>query len=326
MTEKKRYKALAETQAASRVQKQGTVVKRFNAEEKAQKSRKFVQKLRPIDDDFMRCIFRENLPLTQEVLRILTGKEDLIITAVDTQADLKRLGGARSVCFDAYGRDSDGARYDLEIQRTDQGACPRRARYHASVMDIDNLDIGHDFNELPETYVIFITENDYFGEGEAIYSFERMNAVTKEYFDDGQHILYVNAEYRGEDEIGWLMHDFFCDNWKDMKSSELAKATKKYKDTQEGVSDMSAIVEEFARELYKAELIEGKRLAMQEGLQEGRQEGRQEGLQEGRREASYTIISSLMKNLKLSLEQAMDAVDLSKDDRDYLYSILNKDE
>lgn len=128
----------------------------------------------------------------------------------------------------------------------------------------------------------------------------------------------MNAEYRGEDEIGWLMHDFFCDNWKDMKSSELAKATKKYKDTQEGVSDMSAIVEEFARELYKAELIEGKRLAMQEGLQEG--------LQEGRREASYTIISSLMKNLKLSLEQAMDAVDLSKEDRDYLYSVLNKDE
>ena len=53
--------------------------------------------LRPIDDDFMRCLFRENIPLTQHVLSILTGKDDLIITSVETQADMKRLVGARSV-------------------------------------------------------------------------------------------------------------------------------------------------------------------------------------------------------------------------------------
>ncbi len=36
--------------------------------------------LRPIDDDFMRCIFRDNIPLAQLVLRIIIGREDLIIT------------------------------------------------------------------------------------------------------------------------------------------------------------------------------------------------------------------------------------------------------
>lgn len=35
--------------------------------------------LRPIDDEFMRCIFKENIPLTQHVLQILTNKPDLII-------------------------------------------------------------------------------------------------------------------------------------------------------------------------------------------------------------------------------------------------------
>ena len=44
--------------------------------------------LRPIDDDFMRCLFRENIPLTQHVLRIITGKADLIIENVETQADM----------------------------------------------------------------------------------------------------------------------------------------------------------------------------------------------------------------------------------------------
>ena len=35
---------------------------------------------RPIDDTFMRVLFRENLPLAQHVLRIITGKEDLHLT------------------------------------------------------------------------------------------------------------------------------------------------------------------------------------------------------------------------------------------------------
>ena len=98
--------------------------------------------LRPIDDDFMRCIFRDNIPLAQMVLRILIGKKDLVITKLETQKDMKRLVGERSVCLDAYGNDSQGKKYDLELQRSDHGAGVYRARYHSSAMDIENLDAG----------------------------------------------------------------------------------------------------------------------------------------------------------------------------------------
>ncbi len=148
--------------------------------------------LRPIDDDFMRCLFRENIPLTQHVLRVLTGKRDLIITSVDTQSDMKRLVGARSICLDAYGADDTGKKYDLEVQRSDKGAGVHRARYHSSAMDIDNLDAGQEFDELPDTYTIFITENDIYEKGLPFYSIERMNLATNELFNDGEHILYVN--------------------------------------------------------------------------------------------------------------------------------------
>lgn len=63
---------------------------------------------RPIDDDFMRCLFKDNLPLAELVLRIITGKDDLVITECQTQKDMKRLVGARSICLDAYGSDSNG--------------------------------------------------------------------------------------------------------------------------------------------------------------------------------------------------------------------------
>ena len=117
-----------------------------------------LREFRPIDDNFMRCLFKDNVPLAEFVLRIITGKKDLIITSCVTQNDMKRLAGARSICLDAYGTDSNGKKYDLEIQREDKGADPRRARYHSSVMDIENLDAGQEFKELPETYTIFITE------------------------------------------------------------------------------------------------------------------------------------------------------------------------
>ncbi len=91
-----------------------------------QKDLQRLEQLRPIDDDFMRCLFKDNIPLAELVLRILTGKQDLMITACETQKDMKRLAGARSVCLDAYGVDSDRKKYDLEIQRADKGAEPHR--------------------------------------------------------------------------------------------------------------------------------------------------------------------------------------------------------
>lgn len=47
----------------------------------------------PIDDDFMHCMFKDNIPLAELVLRIITGKLDLTITDCQTQKDMKRLAG-----------------------------------------------------------------------------------------------------------------------------------------------------------------------------------------------------------------------------------------
>ena len=199
---------------------------------------------RPIDDDFMRGLFRKNIPLAQLVLRIITGKKDLIITNCETQADMKRVTGARSICLDAYGIDDSGRRYDLEIQRADHGADPHRARYHSSVMDVENLDAGQEFKELPDTYTIFITEKDFYGKGEPLYLIQNINCTLGEPFDDGAYIIYVNGEYRGNDELGLLMHDFNCTEADDMHYELMAERTKYLKENPEGVSIMCKAMEE----------------------------------------------------------------------------------
>ena len=207
-----------------------------------------LREFRPIDDNFMRCLFKDNVPLAELVLRIITGKKDLVITSCATQKDMKRLAGARSICLDAYGTDSNGKKYDLEIQREDKGADPRRARYHSSVMDIENLNAGQEFKELPETYTIFITEKDFYGKGEPIYIVERVNLTTGNKFEDGEHILYVNGEYRGESELGKLMHDFNCQDAKDMNFALMVERTRYLKENPKGVEEMCKSMEDMRNE------------------------------------------------------------------------------
>ena len=143
------------------------------------------------------AFFRNNVPLAEMVLRIITGKNDLQLVSCETQAtELKRVTGAKSILLDAYGTDSMGKKYDIEVQRADIGADPHRARYHSSMMDIENLDAGEDFSSLPDTYVIFITENDYFGENQPLYPVQNIITTTGKPFNDGTHIIYVNGEYR----------------------------------------------------------------------------------------------------------------------------------
>ena len=214
--------------------------------------------LRPLDDDFMRCIFKDNIPLAELVLRILLREPTLTVEKVETQRDNKRLVGGRSVSFDVYVGDQQRRKENVEIQRSDKGAGKRRARYHSSVMDIENLDAGQDFDELPETFTIFITENDQFGDGKTYHRIERvdLDSEGKPLFDDGEHILYVNGAYQGDSDIGRLMHDFRCCDAKNMYFKEMQEITHHFKETEEGVEYMCRAFEETRNEGKYQEKIE----------------------------------------------------------------------
>ena len=264
-----------------------------DAEKKEKRHQEDLDRLRsfrPMDDTFMRGLFKENLPLAELVLRIITGKPDLILTKCETQADMKRVTGARSICLDAYATDSAGKKYDIEVQRADNGADPHRARYHSSVMDVENLDEKQDYKELPDTYVIFITENDYYKAGEPVYTIQNMNLTLNRPFNDGAHILYVNGEYRDDSEIGRLMHDFNCTSADEMNFELLAERTRYLKENPKGVSEMCKVMEDLRDESYA--------------------EGRAEGHAEGREEQAQMTAKNLYEQ-GLTIEHIARAIDFS---------------
>jgi len=109
--------------------------------------------------------------------------------------------------------------------------------------------------ELPETYVIFITEEDVLGKGLPIYHVDRYIEETGEMFVDEAHIIYVNAEIKDETPLGRLMADFACVDPKDMHYTELAKRVRYFKDDEKGVRAMCKVMEELIRE-EKIEIVE----------------------------------------------------------------------
>lgn len=80
--------------------------------------------------------------------------------------------------------------------------------------------------------------------GKPVYPIERMNLLTGKPFEDGEHILYVNGEYRGASDIGKLMHDFNCTDAADMYFELLAERTRYLKENPKGVSEMCKVIED----------------------------------------------------------------------------------
>lgn len=244
---------------------------------------KRIRQLRLFDDDFFTKCFEGSPECVELLLHIILEKPDLRVEEIKVQYTIKNLQG-RSVRLDIFAVDSTGKRYNIEIQRDDRGAGAKRARYNSSLVDANILLTGDDAENLPENFVIFITEHDVIGGNKPVYHIERTIKETGYLFGDGSHILYVNGSWRDESPVGRLMHDFSCTDPASMNYALLADRVRYFKEDKEGVQTMCKIFEDYGKEVAMGKLLEN--------------------------------IKALMQNLNFTVEQAMDALNVPSEDRD----------
>ena len=205
-------------------------------ESRYEKYKGIIKNFTLMSDIFMRNVFKKRECL-EYVLQVIMEKQDLYVIDQVIQKDYKNLQG-RSAVMDCVARDSTGKQFDVEIQQDNEGASPKRARYHSGLMDMNTLNPGQDFEELPESYVIFITRDDILGYGLPIYHIDRQIKELEEAFQDEAHIIYVNSRKQDDTELGRLMHDLHCKKADEMHSPILAKRMYELKETQKGVELM----------------------------------------------------------------------------------------
>ena len=253
---------------------------------------KLIDGLTLFDDDLMSRVFDKNIEATELLLRIILERKIKVIS-VNGQEEMKSAAvGGRNITLDVHALDENEEKMDIEVQGNSEGAHIRRARYHSSVLDSRMLKEGQEFKEIKDSYVIFIYKRDKFQEGLPLYHIDRYVRETGKLFEDGSHIIYVNGNYKGDDEIGHLMQDFHQTDPDNMHYKELSQGVRHFKEVEEGRDTMCEAVQEYAKEYAKTEKAE--------------------------------IVENFMKNMNLTLEQALDAAGIQGEERDTIIQLLQK--
>lgn len=271
-----------------------------------------VNELTLFDDDLMSRVFDKNIKATELLLRIILGKKVRVISVTGQNEMKNHQVGGRNITLDVDAMDENGEEIDIEVQGNSEGAHVRRARYHSSMVDSRMLKEGQAFRELKDSYVIFIYKHDKFRKGLPLYHVERYVGETNEQFRDGSHIIYVNGNYKGNDEIGQLMQDFREKNPECMHYTELAESVKYFKEKEGGHEEMSEIVERYINERVEERVEERVKECVEERVKE-------------RVEKEKTIsVQNLMNNMKWTLDQALDALGIKGKERTLITQQLQK--
>ena len=225
--------------------------------------KKIIASLTLMDDLFMQVVLEEQA-CTEYILQTILDKSSLKLMEQRLQKRLPNLHG-RALVLDCLCTDEKGLLYNIEVQNSSAGAIPKRARYHAALMDTHTLKKGEKFSKLPESYVIFITDKDVLGEGEQLYQIERVIRKSGNLFKDGSHILYFNTARQDDNALGKLAKDFKEANPKEIQSEVLSHRVASLKEgnlDREGEKKMNVLLEKYRKK------------AVEEGMEKGFEQGK----------------------------------------------------
>ena len=220
-----------------------------------------LNKLRPIDDTFMRMIFRDH-QCVELLMKIIFG-EQFSLKRFETQEDHKQVV-SRSVELDIVVYTHEGAVIGIEVEKSKDNASPLRARYHASVLDCDQSYPGEKWSHFPEMYVIFICEEDVLKTKRLVSHIERY-IDKQEQFKDKLHIIYLNASMQDETALGKLMHDMLCNDPDNMYYEVLRKRVSYFKKQEGGKRTMCEALEELITEAKNEGRKEGEDIGEKRG-------------------------------------------------------------
>ena len=287
-----------------------------------------------ISNDFM---FKEVMKSNKELCKRLVGSimqqeiEDIVY--IDTEKTLQPYYDSRGIRLDVILADENHTRYNLEMQarnvvsKAGIALLPKRTRYYQSVIDMDMLKKGQDFDKLNPLVLIFICTFDFYNEGRYVYTFKSrcLENLELELANDVT-VKLVNAKGK-QGQVNDLLKNFL-----------------QYVMTNKPVDDFTADVErqvwavkndKKAREEYmvlQAELRDTQILAFEAGeaqghaagLAEGEAKGREAGLAEGEVNKFVAMVERKMKRKNMTCEEAMDDLDSTPEERQAYYDYLAK--
>ena len=248
-------------------------------------------------DDFMFGKVMRNQELCRKMLETILGipVEELNYPEVQKSIDVRAEG--KDVRLDVYVLDEQEKVYNTEMQRLNHKKVadvmvelPKRSRYYQGMIDINLLEKGVSYNQLNESFVIFICTFDPFGLDLCRYTFQNLCVEDKDLIlEDKTTKIFLNTKGKYTKDISDELKAFLNYVERGVVSDEFTK------DLDTAVQKAKYNVE-WRREYMKA-YLEAQRIR-----QEGREEGREEGIAQVRSLSLWLRNQGRLEELFTALE------------------------
>ena len=146
-------------------------------------------------DDFMFCKVMQNPDLCKRLIEMILADTIGKIAYISIQHNLKNYEQAKSVRFDVLVQTENGNLYDVEMQVSNEKNIPKRMRFYQAAIDSSFLDKGNFYNDLNDSFIIFICLFDVIGKNRPVYTFENICIEDKNIsLQDGTKKVIINSE------------------------------------------------------------------------------------------------------------------------------------
>lgn len=222
-----------------------------------------------IRDNFMFGAVMVNEELCKEFLELVLGFPIKTVT-IDKEKSIVYHPEYKGVRLDITAADEKRTHYNIEMQVRRKKKLGRRKRFYHSQIDVELLLAGEEYEDLPDSYVIFICDFDPFGKKKYCYTFEpRCREAPEICLDDGSHTIFLSTGGKNKKEVPEGLVKFL----KYVRAG-LEESTGDFGD------DFVERIQNAVRAVKKSREMEGHYMLFQELLKDERDEGKAEGKSE----------------------------------------------
>ena len=220
-------------------------------------------------DDFMFCKVMQDPDLCKRLIEMILSDTIGKITYISVQHNINTYEQAKSVRFDVLVQTENGKFYDVEMQVSNEKNIPKRMRFYQAAIDISFLDKGNFYNDLNDSFIIFICLFDVIGKNKPVYTFENICLEDKNIsLQDGTKKVIINAE-----------------DFKDTKDKEL-KEFLEYLKTGQAKSEFTRRIDEMIQAIKQNEQTRQEYRLMSTFEMDARYKGFSEGTYETKKETA----------------------------------------
>ena len=227
-----------------------------------------------LEDNFVFFKVMQDKSLCLELLqRIFPGLDIVKIAAPEQEKVTAFANDTKSIRMDLLVREVDNKNdqviriFNLEMQVVSNRVLPKRSRYYQSMLDVDILEKGGNYEELMPSYVVFICLKDMFYDNRVKYTFKNICKENYEELGDDREIIFLNAS----GEFGEVSEEL--QNFLDFLRNKTTKDefTRRLGESVKRVKESSTMRGEYIK------MITERSFWVEEGREQGREEGREQG-------------------------------------------------